>query len=378
MNAVLAFEDGSVYRGKAFGATKTVLGEASFNTSVMGYEELLTDPSNYKNILIMTFVEIGCYGINEEDVESNSIKASGLVVAQNCEVPSNWRSKMSLNEFLLKHDVPAISGVDTRALTTKLREKGTLKACLSTEDISDEEAVRKAKEWKGLDGVDSVSEVSCNAPYKFEADLTPFTVGGVHICTKPRTQPLFKCAAIDFGAKLSLLKSLAYSGFDVTVFPANTTAEEIEKFAPDALFLSNGAGDPSAVEYAHSAVSKLIKKYPTLAIGFGHQVVAHALGAKTYKLKFGHHGANHPVRNLASDKVKITTQNHNYAVDAESLESGGGTVTEVNHTDQTLQGLSYKDLPLLSVQYHPESAPSINPNYIFDEFYKLVKNTLGK
>lgn len=376
-SAVLAFEDGTVYRGKPFGAKKTVLGEAVFNTSMMAYQELLTDPSNYMNILVMTFVEIGCYGINGEDSESDSIKASGLVVAGDCEVPSNWRSRMSLGEYLEKNGIPGISGVDTRTITRKIRMNGSLKACLSTDDISDEEAVRLAKAWCGIDGSNFLKDISCPKAYHFDdsaENIKPFELGGVHINTKPRTLPLFKCAAVDYGVKKSLLSSLAYSGFDVNVFPSGASAEEILEIAPQCVFLSSGAGDPSAVPEAAKTAAKLMEKLPVFGIGFGHQVITHALGAKTYRLKFGHHGGNYPVRNLETGKVKITSQNHSFAADAKSLENTGAIVTEINIEDNSVEGLRHKDLPVFSVQYHPESAPGgAGAPYPFDVFYELVK-----
>ena len=376
-SAVLAFEDGTVYRGKPFGAKKTVLGEAVFNTSMMAYQEMLTDPSNYMNILVMTFVEIGCYGINGEDSESDSIKASGLVVAGDCEVPSNWRSRMSLGEYLEKNGIPGISGVDTRTITRKIRMNGSLKACLSTDDISDEEAVRLAKAWCGIDGSNFLKDISCPKAYHFDdsaENIKPFELGGVHINTKPRTLPLFKCAAVDYGVKKSLLSSLAYSGFDVTVFPSGASAEEILEIAPQCVFLSSGAGDPSAAPEAAKTAAKLMEKLPVFGVGFGHQVITHALGAKTYKLKFGHHGGNYPVRNLETGKVKITSQNHSFAADAKSLENTGAIVTEINIEDNSVEGLRHKDLPVFSVQYHPESAPGgAGAPYPFDVFYELVK-----
>ncbi len=375
-SAVLAFEDGTVYRGKPFGAKKTVLGEAVFNTSMMGYQELLTDPSNYMNILVMTFVEIGCYGINDEDSESGGIKASGLVVARDCEIPSNWRSRMGIGEYLEKNGVPGISGIDTRTITRKIRLNGSLKACLSTEDISDEEAVNLARRWSGIEGSNFLKDATCESAYHFddsEKNIKPFELGGVHINTRKRTFPLFKCAAIDYGVKKSLLRSLAYSGFDVTVFPARVSAEEISDFAPQCVFLSSGAGDPAAAPKEAEVAAKLMKKYPVFGVGFGHQIIVRALGAKTYKLKFGHHGGNYPVKNIETGKVSITSQNHSFASDAESLENAGAIVTEVNLGDGTVEGLRHRDLPTFSIQYHPGAAPGTpGSDYPFDAFYDLV------
>lgn len=378
MKAILAFEDGTVFRGKGFGARKTTVGEAVFNTSEFGYEELLTDPSAHKNIVVMTFSEIGCYGITTEDCESCGVKAAGLVVAQECRTPSNWRSKKSLPDFLAENGTPAISGVDTRAITVKIRQNGTLKACLSTEDISDEDAVRRAREWRGLDGADSAGEVSCKTPWHFDTekiDIEPFKLGGVHINNKTRTEPLFKCAVLDFGAPLSMLKSLAFCGFDLTVFPSDTSAAEILAASPDCLFLSSGAGDPAGAITAQKTVAELAKKLPTMGVGFGHQILALAFGGKTYKLKFGHHGENHPSQNTQTKTAKITTQNHTYAVAANSLANTGLKVSEVNLTDGTVEALRHESLPVFSVQYRPEPAPgSLGSEYEFDTFYKLVKS----
>ena len=381
MTAVFALEDGSVFRGYAFGANKTVCGEAVFNTSMTGYQEVLTDPSYFGQIVTMTAVEIGNYGVNKADEESDGIKVRGFVVKNLSPVTSSWRSEMSLDDYLLKNGIPGISGVDTRAITKKLRSAGAMKACLSTEDISDEEAVKRAKEWSGLVGVDYVKEVTCKKPFHFDTqkiDVKPFTVVGTSLYDFNPTTPKFKCAAIDFGAKLSIFKRLSFHGFDVTVFPAGSSAEEIMDFDPQAIFLSNGPGDPSAVTYAHKCVAKLIQKYPTFGICFGHQVITHAIGAKTYKLKFGHRGGNQPVKNLETGLVSITSQNHGFASDAEAVKNAGGIVTEINLNDGTVEGLRHKDLPVFSVQYHPEAAPGPNDaDKLFTDFYYLVQKTLG-
>lgn len=381
MTAVFALEDGSVFRGYAFGANKTVCGEAVFNTSMTGYQEVLTDPSYFGQIVTMTAVEIGNYGVNKADEESDGIKVRGFVVKNLSPVTSSWRSEMSLNDYLLTNGIPGISGVDTRAITKKLRSAGAMKACLSTEDISDEEAVKRAKEWSGLVGVDYVKEVTCKKPFHFDTqkiDVKPFTVVGTSLYNFNPTTPKFKCAAIDFGAKLSIFKRLSFHGFDVTVFPAGSSAEEIMDFDPQAIFLSNGPGDPSAVTYAHKCVAKLIQKYPTFGICFGHQVITHAIGAKTYKLKFGHRGGNQPVKNLETGLVSITSQNHGFASDAEAVKNAGGIVTEINLNDGTVEGLRHKDLPVFSVQYHPEAAPGPNDaDKLFTDFYYLVQKTLG-
>ena len=380
--AILALEDGSVYKGRAFGAKKTVVGEAVFNTSMTGYQEVLADPSNFGQIVTMTAVEIGNYGVNKADEESDGIKVRGFVVREVSPVSSSWRAEQTIQEYLEQGGVPAISGVDTRAITKKLRSVGAMKACLSTEGISAEEAVAKARGWSGLVGVDYVREVSRKTPCKFDWSdemLKPFTVEGTSLYKFERTTPVFKCAAIDYGAKTSIFKKLAFHGFDVTIFPADAPAEQIEEFAPDAVFLSNGPGDPSAVSYAHKCVSRLIKKYPTFGICLGHQIITHAIGAKTYKLKFGHRGGNQPVKNLETGIVSITSQNHGFAADAKSIENAGGIVTEINLNDETVEGLRLKDYPVFSVQYHPEAAPGPNDaDPLFENFHELVKKTLGK
>lgn len=380
--AILALEDGSVYKGRAFGAKKTVVGEAVFNTSMTGYQEVLTDPSYFGQIVTMTAVEIGNYGVNKADEESDGIKVRGFVVREVSPISSSWRAEQTIQEYLEKGGVPAISGVDTRAITKKLRSVGAMKACLSTEGISAEEAVAKARGWAGLVGVDYVREVSRKTPCKFDWSdemLKPFTVEGTSLYKFERTTPVFKCAAIDYGAKTSIFKKLAFHGFDVTIFPADAPAEQIEEFAPDAVFLSNGPGDPSAVSYAHKCVSRLIKKYPTFGICLGHQIITHAIGAKTYKLKFGHRGGNQPVKNLETGIVSITSQNHGFAADAKSIENAGGIVTEINLNDETVEGLRLKDYPVFSVQYHPEAAPGPNDaDPLFENFHELVKKTLGK
>ncbi len=380
--AILALEDGSVYKGRAFGAKKTVVGEAVFNTSMTGYQEVLTDPSYFGQIVTMTAVEIGNYGVNKADEESDGIKVRGFVVREVSPVSSSWRAEQTIQEYLEQGGVPAISGVDTRAITKKLRSVGAMKACLSTEGISAEEAVAKARGWAGLVGVDYVREVSRKTPCKFDWSdemLKPFTVEGTSLYKFERTTPVFKCAAIDYGAKTSIFKKLSFHGFDVTIFPADAPAEQIEEFAPDAVFLSNGPGDPSAVSYAHKCVSRLIKKYPTFGICLGHQIITHAIGAKTYKLKFGHRGGNQPVKNLETGIVSITSQNHGFAADAKSIENAGGIVTEINLNDETVEGLRLKDYPVFSVQYHPEAAPGPNDaDPLFENFHELVKKTLGK
>jgi len=375
---IIALEDGSVFRGRAFGASATNVGEACFNTSMTGYQEILTDPSYFSQIVTMTAVQIGNYGINAEDVESDGPKVKGFVVREVSPVTSNWRSRQSIQDYLAEAGIPGIEGVDTRAITKKLRMSGAMKACISTEAISDEEAVRKAKDFPGLIGVDYVKEVCAKEPYHWDPgqkQSTPFTVAGTHLGREDEAKTSrFKVAAIDFGAKFSIYRKLQHHGFDVHVFPATASADELREFDPDGVFLSNGPGDPAAVDYAHKTVKTLIEHYPTFGICLGHQIITHALGAKTFKLKFGHRGGNQPVKNLETGKVSITSQNHGFASTADELDNRGAVVTEINLNDNTVEGLKLKDRPVFSVQYHPEAAPGPrDSDPLFEDFYRMVQ-----
>ena len=376
---IIAFEDGTIFRGYAFGAKATCLGEACFNTSMTGYQEILTDPSYFSQIVTMTAVQIGNYGINEEDVESAGPKVKGLVVREVSPVTSNWRGRQSIQDYLAKARIPGVEGVDTRAIAKKLRLAGAMNACISTEGISGQEAVRRAKTFGGLVGVDFVKEVTAQEPYRWDPErkqASPFTVVGTNLQKgRQEKKKRFKIAAMDFGAKWSIYRKLQHHGFDVHVFPAATPADAIRDFHPDGVFLSNGPGDPASVGYAHKTVQTLIGDGPVFGICLGHQIITHALGAKTFKLKFGHRGGNQPVRNLETGKVSITSQNHGFASTREDLENRGAVVTEVNLNDGTVEGLRLKDRPVFSVQYHPEAAPGPNDaDSLFDQFYEMVKD----
>lgn len=380
---LIAFEDGTVFRGRAFGAVATNAGEACFNTSMTGYQEILTDPSYFSQIVSMTAVQIGNYGICPDDVESDGPKLKGFIVREVSPVASNWRSNISIQDYLKEAGIPGVEGVDTRAITKKLRVSGALKACISTEEITEEEAIKRAREFGGLIGVDFVKEVTAKESYRWDPEMkqsTPFTVVGTDLrMIDDRTKkPRFKVAALDFGGKLSIYRKLQHHGFDVHVFPASTVAAEINAFKPDAVFLSNGPGDPGAVDYAHATVKELIEDYPTFGICLGHQIITHALGAKTFKLKFGHRGGNQPVKNLETGKVSITAQNHGFASTREELEKAGAIVTEINLNDHTVEGLRLKDKPVFSVQYHPEAAPGPNDaDALFVDFYNMVAKHSG-
>ncbi len=375
---IIAFGDGTIFRGCAFGAKATSVGEICFNTSMTGYQEILTDPSYFSQIVTMTAVQIGNYGINEEDIESDGPKVKGFVVREVSPITSNWRSKNSVQHYLTEASIPGVEGVDTRAITKKLCFAGAMSACISTEGISDEEAVKRAKEFSGLIGVDFVKEVTAKQAYCWDPERkesAPFTVIGTNLQRKQAGKKRFKIAAMDFGAKFSIYRKLQHHGFDVHVFPATASTDEIKTFNPDGVFLSNGPGDPAAVSYAHQTVRELIEEYPTFGICLGHQIITHALGAGTFKLKFGHRGGNHPVKNLETGKVSITSQNHGFASTREELESCGAIVTEVNLNDGTVEGLRLKDKPVFSVQYHPEAAPGpSDADSLFLRFYNMVKD----
>jgi len=378
---VLALEDGSIFRGIAFGGKKTVLGEAVFNTSMTGYQEILTDPSYFGQIVTMTAVQVGNYGINPEDEESDGPKVAGFVIRDLSPLASNWRSNEALDSYLSRNGIPGLSGVDTRTITKRLRVHGALKACLSTENISDEEAVKRAKEWPGLVGVDYVKEVTSKDIFTWDAKgeyMTPFTVPGTQLEPSVLERKPYRVAAIDFGAKYNIFRKLRYHGFEVVVVPATASAEAIHELKPDGLFLSNGPGDPDPLDYAHKTVSQLIEHYPTFGICMGNHILTHALGAKTFKLKFGHRGGNQPVKNLETGKVSITSQNHGFAADPKDLENCGAIVTEINLNDNTVEGLRHKDLPVFSVQYHPEASPGPHDSDpLFDDFYNLVAKCKG-
>ena len=383
--AILALEDGSVFRGAAFGADATIAGECVFNTSMTGYQEILTDPSYFGQIVTMTAVQIGNYGINAEDEEHTAPKASGFVVREVSPIVSNWRSTMSLDAYLKKYGIPGISEVDTRALTKKLRVDGAMKCCLSTLPISEADAISRAKGWRDMAGSDYVKDTTCKAPFIWGADDASrhneqyLPVGTTQGKTAGHAKK-FKVAAFDYGAKYSIFRKLVRHGFEVNVFPATATHEEVRAHGVDAVFLSNGPGDPAALPYIHKTVSGLLPDYPIFGICLGHQMLTHALGGETYKLKFGHRGGNQPVKNLETGKVSITAQNHGFATDAKSLEKTGAVVTELNLNDNTVEGLRHKELPIFSVQYHPEAAPGPNDaDPLFEDFYKMVaKRKAGK
>jgi carbamoyl-phosphate synthase small subunit len=378
MKAILALEDGRVFEGESFGAAGTRVGEICFNTSMTGYQEVLTDPSYRGQIVAMTYPLIGNYGTNALDQESGSPHVRGFVIEELSEVPSNWRSETSLDDYLRKWNIPGVQGIDTRALTRHLRTRGAMKACLTTEQISTEEAIQQAIAGQGVIGVDYVREVSTPKPYQWDPTNSlskPWTIkNGQEGTSDAPLQPVrFHIAAYDYGIKQNILRLLRQKGFATTVLPASTTAEEVLALNPDGIFLSNGPGDPAALPYAHKAVSDLIGKKPIFGICLGHQILGFAYGGSTFKLKFGHRGANQPVKDLRSGKVAITSQNHGFAVDPNTLPSDV-EVTHVNLNDGTVEGMQHKDLPVFSVQYHPEAAPGPHDaSYFFNQFAELIE-----
>ena len=374
--AFLALEDGTVMRGHSVGAPINAVGEVVFNTGMSGYQEILSDPSYSGQFVTMTYPEIGNTGINPEDMESRQFFANGFVIHELNET-SNWRARESLQEALVRCGIPAIAGIDTRALTSKLRAVGTLKGYMRCEPAAGDEgpspddAIAKAKAWEGLDGQDYAARVTCGETYDWDPDGTLTCSWGVAE-TLPEAD--LKIVAYDFGVKWNILRSLRVSGLDVTVVPASTPGETVLDMKPDGVFLSNGPADPAAVTYAVDAARALLGKVPLMGICLGHQILGLACGGRTYRLKFGHHGCNHPVKDLATGDVEITSQNHNFAIDTDSLDPAAVEITHINLNDMTVEGLRHKTEPMFCVQYHPEACPGPHdPYYLFARFRDLIR-----
>ena len=375
MKAILALEDGRTFEGISFGAIGTVTGEICFNTSMSGYQEVITDPSYRGQIVTMTYPEIGNYGINDLDNESAQPHIRGFVIGQLCQAPSNWRATSSLQDYLAEHRILGIEDIDTRALTKHLRSCGAMRSCISTE-LSAAEAIVAAQESPEMEGSDFVKEVSTENPYLWEAESREWTIPNT--CTGQASNFLdlppaqHRIVAFDFGIKYNILRRLRQAGFEVEVLPARASAADVLSRNPDGIFLSNGPGDPAALGYIHEQMRQLIGKKPIFGICLGNQILGHAFGGKTFKLKFGHRGGNQPVKDLRSGRISITSQNHGFAVDPDSLPSNV-EVTHINLNDDTVEGIRHKEHPVFSVQYHPEAAPGPNDaSYFFREFADMI------
>ncbi len=370
MKAWLALEDGLVFEGEGFGIEGEIYGEVVFNTSLTGYQEILTDPSYKGQIVTMTYPHIGNYGITAEDDESIHPWVEGFIIKELSPVVSNYRSQMTLDAYFKKYNKIGISGIDTRMLVKHLRDHGAKKGILSTVDGNAKSLVKKAQDSPSIVGVDLVKQVTCKKPYEFREALPKDFEWGEPIQGKQ----VKKVVALDCGIKRNILRKLNQHGFNVTVMPATSTAEEILAQKPEGLFLSNGPGDPEAVTYVVENVRKLIGKLPIFGICLGHQMLGLALGGKTFKLKFGHRGGNHPVMDLKTRKIEVTSQNHGFCVDIDSLPKNEIECTHINLNDKTLEGLEHKKYPLFSVQYHPENSPGPHDSdYLFARFRELVE-----
>lgn len=366
--AWLALENGVVLEGRAVGAEGEAGGDLVFNTAMSGYQEILTDPSYCGQVVLMTYPLIGNYGVALEDDESERAWAEAFIMREMSLRPSSRRADKSLPDWLREQNVVAIDGVDTRKLTKLVRTEGCLRCVVSTTDSDRDSLVQKAKAATSTDGRDLASVVSCKAPYTWDADYDP----SYPTLLEAQSGKRHRCVAYDFGAKRNIMRSLVHAGFDVTVVPAGTPADEVLALDPEAIFLSNGPGDPAAVEKGIAAVSDLVDKKPLFGICLGHQILSIVLGAKTQKMPFGHHGANHPVRDIATGRVEITSQNHSFAVENDSLPKDL-ELSHLNLNDQTVEGMKHKNLPVFSVQYHPEAAPGpLDSSHLFERFYELV------
>jgi carbamoyl-phosphate synthase small subunit len=371
VKAILLLQDGTVFEGVSFGDAGEKCGEVVFNTSMSGYQEILTDPSYNEQIITMTYPLIGNYGTNVDDTESVKVQAAGFIVKEACDYPSNWRSGKTLGDYLQESSVVGIQGIDTRKLVKLLRTRGAMNGILSSVDTDLASLKAKLAKYPGLVDRDIVKDVTVKKAYPWNkpvVDIFNPSAGA------PKAK--YKVVAMDYGIKQNILRLLVSHACDVTVVPASATAEEILKFKPDGVFLSNGPGDPAPVQYAVDTIRSLLGKKPIFGICLGHQLLGLAMGGKTYKLKFGHRGANHPVKNLRTKKIEITSQNHGFCVDLESLKDKDVELTHINLNDQTLEGFRCKSIPAFCVQYHPEASPGPHDsNYLFQSFIDLMATT---
>jgi carbamoyl-phosphate synthase small subunit len=372
MKALLVLADGKIYEGEHFGSEGEVEAEIVFNTSMSGYQEIITDPSYFGQMVVMTYPLIGNYGINPEDFESDRPHLSGLIIKELSKVQSNWRSLYSLEHFLKEANVLGIQGIDTRALTRRIREKGAQQAILSTNTSDPQRLIEKARNSPDLNGKDLVKEVTCKRSYNWNESEWTIQRGKTEL--KEMGDRPYNVLVYDFGVKRNILRKLTRVGCKITVVPANTPADEVLAKKPDGIFLSNGPGDPAAVSYAIDNVKKILGKVPVFGICLGHQILSLALKGKTYKLRFGHHGGNQPVMDMNSGKIEITSQNHGFAVEKNSFDNNEVYITFLNLNDNTVEGIQHKNLPVFSVQYHPEASPGPHDSdHLFYKFVNLMK-----
>jgi carbamoyl-phosphate synthase small subunit len=377
MQAILALEDGRIFRGEGYGSPGESQGEVVFNTSLTGYQEIATDPSYAGQIVVLTNPQIGNYGTNQADNEAARPFIEGLIVREFSAVSSNWRSEQVTDEYMERYAVPVLAEIDTRALVRHLRTNGVMRGVISTTETNPDVLVQRARSIRKMDGTDLARVVSTKSAYTFDASDSRNQAGDP-LLTPASDAPLLHVVAYDFGIKQNILRMLTREGCKVTVVPAETRASDVLALKPDGVFLSNGPGDPEPVDYAVKAIRDMVGRVPVFGICLGHQLCGLALGGKTYKLKFGHHGGNHPVRNNTTGKVEITAHNHNFAVDPNSINANEVELTHVDLNDNTLEGLRHKTLPLFSVQYHPEAAPGPHDShYLFRDFRNLMEEWKG-